>query len=100
MRQVRYHPKASHEALKSARFYDHKRPGLGMEFFSEVDAAVQAPQGNPSRPACDPNGIRSWRLHRFPFRVYYVIDPDTIRILAVAHLRRKPGYWRQRIIQS
>src|SRR3954470_19616713 len=99
MQEVRYHPKASAEAMKSAYFYDGKQAGLGEEFFEDLDIAVRSLQSIWSRHAPDVNGVRSRRLQRFPFRVYYVVDPDRIRILAVAHLRRKPGYWRRRIDQ-
>ena len=99
MREIRFHPKASDEAFQSARFYEQKRAGLGMEFFSELDRTASHIQTNPFRPPADKDQVRSWRLQRFPFRVYYVADPEIIRVLAVAHLRREPGYWRQRLNQ-
>lgn len=40
--------------------------------------------------------IRRFPLHRFPFALIYRIDGDRLRILAVAHRRRRPGYWSQR----
>jgi hypothetical protein len=34
---------------------------------------------------------------RFPFALVYRIAPDdSLRVLAVAHDKRKPGYWRSR----
>jgi hypothetical protein len=97
MRQVKYHPKALAEAFHSARYYDRQRNGLGAEFFDELDRTVGELRSAPLRPRADEDGVRSWRLRRFLFRVYYVVDPNRIRALAVAHLRRRPGYWRTRL---
>ncbi len=97
MPEVKYHPKALAEAFRSAHHYDRQKPGLGGEFFDELDRTVTELQAHPERRPADKDGVRSWRLHRFPFRAYYALDPSRIRILAVAHLKRRPGYWRHRI---
>jgi hypothetical protein len=36
-------------------------------------------------------------LHRFPFSVVYLDDPELITIIGVAHSERKPGYWKGRL---
>ena len=87
-REIKYHPKALAEAFKSARYYNRRSPGLGAEFFEEIDLVVRQP---------DANGMRSWPMKRFWFRIYYFLDPNRIRILAVAHPKRRSGYWRQRM---
>ena len=96
MLEIKYHPKAHAESFKSARFYNRRVPGLGKEFFDELDSTIRQLQSDPLRAAPDADGIRSWRVRRFPFRVYYVVDPNRIRVLAVAGLKRRPGYWRPR----
>lgn len=95
--EIKYHPKALAEAFKSARYYNHQQEGLGAGFFDALDFCVVQLGQEPLRQKPDEDGVRSWRLRRFPFRVYYVIDPNRIRILAVAHLKRRRGYWRQRV---
>jgi mRNA-degrading endonuclease RelE of RelBE toxin-antitoxin system len=95
--EIKYHPKALAEAFRSARYYNRQEEGLGAEFFNAVDFCVGQLRQDPLRQKPDEDGVRSWRLRRFPFRVYYAVDPNRIRILAVAHLKRRPGYWRQRL---
>jgi plasmid stabilization system protein ParE len=97
MPEIKYHPKARAEAFRTAEFYQKRVPGLGAEFFDELERTVEQLLQDPLRRPADPDGIRNWRLKRFPFRVYYAFDAERIRILAVAHLRRQTGYWRQRI---
>ena len=96
-REIKYHPKALAEAFKSARYYNRRSLGLGAEFFEEIDSVVRQLQVDPSRQKPDANGVRSWPMKRFWFRIYYFLDPNRIRILAVAYPKRRPGYWRQRM---
>jgi toxin ParE1/3/4 len=35
-------------------------------------------------------------VRRFPFVVFYAEDEAAIRLIAVAHGRRRPGFWRKR----
>ena len=91
MREIKHHPKALAETFHSARYYDRQRRGLGAEFFNELDHAIAQLRADPLRRPADEDGVRSWRLRRFPFRAYYVVDPGCIRVLAVANLRRRPG---------
>lgn len=97
MMEVKYHPKALAEIFQSADWYDKRQPGLGNELFQELDLSVLQITNDPERFVPDADGVRSVRLSRFPFRVRYVIDPDRIRILAVAHAKRRPGYWQKRM---
>jgi plasmid stabilization system protein ParE len=43
------------------------------------------------------HGTRRFVLHRFPFSIIYLDDPDVLVIIAVAHSKRKPGYWKRRL---
>ncbi len=58
-----------------------------------LDSISQAPQRWPKYLY----GTRRFVLHRFPFSVVYLDDPDMVNIVAVAHHKRKPGYWKQRL---
>jgi plasmid stabilization system protein ParE len=44
----------------------------------------------------DEDAIRRHVLRHFPYTVFYEIRGNTVTVLAVAHQRRKPGYWRER----
>jgi mRNA-degrading endonuclease RelE of RelBE toxin-antitoxin system len=37
--------------------------------------------------------LRQFHLRRFPYKLIYRVDDDNLRIIAVAHIRRRPGYW-------
>jgi plasmid stabilization system protein ParE len=91
-----FHPEAEAEMRAAARWYEERRPRLGEAFLRSVERAVAAVQDNPSIGAAIGSGLRWFLLRRFRYAVIYTVANDSLVILAVAHLRRLPGYWRER----
>lgn len=60
-----------------------------VEVFDAIDRIGEAPLGRTA----DAGGLRKRVLHRFPYSVIYEVHADTVTVLAVAHHRRRPGYW-------
>ena len=96
--RVEFGPEASAELEDAAQWYEERRPGLGLTFLAAVDIAVESlarwPRSGapvPSLPA-DLNARRV-PVGRFPYYVAYIVTGDLIRVLAVAHERRRPVYW-------
>ena len=85
------------EVDEAAAWYEAAREGLAAEFLDEFDAAVRRIAEFPH--AWQPIGerMRQHRLNRFPYGIVYQVREDEIAILAVAHLHRRPRYWRDRI---
>jgi len=102
MHVLSIHPVVYEELESARRWYAEKSPALGDEFLDEIDFAFNAIQATPEIwPPFDRfGGIRHFIVHRFPFGVFYRFSTDTIQILAVGHLHRRPGYWKTRIRQS
>jgi plasmid stabilization system protein ParE len=50
-----------------------------------------------SVPRCPALQIRRYVLHRFPYYVAYLVVADRIRILTVAHQKRRPSFWYRRL---
>lgn len=73
-----------------------REPGLGLDFATQVHAAIQRALSFPSAWQEMSSVIRRALVHRFPYGVLYVAEPDHLLIVAVMHLHRKPGYWRHR----
>ena len=61
--------------------------------------AINAIVTNPSRYPFTDQGVRVYRLKKFPFRLYYTFDAEAeiICIYAVMHEKRRPDYWRTRL---
>lgn len=76
-------------------WYEEHGQGLGGELLEVVERALDEIREAPERwPLWKAN--RSYRrrvLRRFPYSIFYVVDPDVIIIVALAHHKRRPGYW-------
>jgi plasmid stabilization system protein ParE len=95
--RVRVLPEAEREAEAAADWYEQRRPGLGIEFVAELVAVLDGLVESPERHGrlADHPAYRRARLRRFPFSAVFTIHGDEIEVVAVAHGRRFPGYWRR-----
>lgn len=89
------------ELRAAARWYELRREGLGAEFLSAADRAVDRIRRFPTSGGlvvdADPSlGIRHLLFEQFPYAILYVELPQQIRIIAFAHTSRAPGYWKSR----
>jgi toxin ParE1/3/4 len=94
-----FHPQALDEFRESAEFYELRRTGLGATFTLEIEAAIQRILEAPQRWRTLEQDVRTCRTNTFPYAILYTIESDSILILAVMHLHREPGYWRNRLHQ-
>lgn len=92
-----FDPDAKKEFLDSVAYYEEQRSGLGSRFKTTVESAVVDICDHPFRYRTMRPPFKRYLLQKFPFSIIYTIEPDHIRIVAVAHIRRKPEYWSDRI---
>jgi toxin ParE1/3/4 len=94
----RYNEVAELELKEAAQFYEKRSSGLGLEFLEEVDAGITRILRAPLLWLDEGDGIRRYRIRRFPYALFYrMTGSEEVEIVAVADLRRKPGYWRDRL---
>jgi plasmid stabilization system protein ParE len=96
VKSVELHPDAAEEARDATAYYEGLQPGLGDDFRTELQAAFTRIQQNPQLYAAESGSIRVCPLHRFPYSVYYEEFDDRLWVAAIAHQRRRPGYWSRR----
>jgi plasmid stabilization system protein ParE len=95
--RLEFHPEAELELIEAAVYYDKQIPGLGERFESEIRYVTDLLLDQPEiGPPADPD-LRKFIMTRFPFTLYYSVTADTLRIEAVAHQSRRPGYWKSRV---
>jgi len=95
-RSVVFHPEASEEALEAQGWYAVRSELAAEAFGHEMDLVVRRVAEAPERYPRHLHGTRRLVFPRFPFDLVYLESVDLVRIVAVAHHRRRPGYWRQR----
>ncbi len=91
------HEEANREFRAALDYYLELSPDLGVSFYREMERLMNEVCEHPHAfRVFDPPARRHFTT-RFPYGIIYLVLPDTIWILAVMHLHRAPGYWRQRL---
>ena len=80
----------------AARWYEAQRPNLGNEFLDEAVSAFERIGGSPLSYPDAYRGLRRALLRRFPFAVYYRVEPQIVSVIAVMHSARSPNRWQAR----
>jgi len=93
---VTFHEAARFEISEAVVFYNNQSPGLGDALAAEVRVAVAKIIANPDAGFPVRPSIRRHLLGRFPYSVLYAATGERLRVLAVMHQRRRPGYWDDR----
>ena len=97
MKEYQFLPEAEEEMNESAQFYERRSEGLGEDFLDEVQHTVDSLLAFPQSGPVVSENLRRRILRRFPFGLLYAIEAERIVIVAVAHLKRRPGYWKDRV---
>ncbi len=94
---LRVHPLAARELLTAARWCDRERPGSGSQLRNAVRHTFRRVATAPRQGSPYLHGTRRFLVHRFPYSTVYITLESSGHIVAVAHHKRRPGYWRKRL---
>ena len=93
----RFLPPAEDEMTDASGFYESASVGLGLDFLDDLQRVLDMLREHPGLGRPVGRGLRRAVLRRFPFSLIYAEEPDAILVVAVAHQKRRPGYWRERL---
>jgi len=91
-----FHEAAEDEFLLAIDYYESQQPGLGLQFSRELYASITRICEHPIAWEQLDSELRRCITSRFPYGLVYRIVGDSIQIMAVMHLSRKPGYFSDR----
>jgi toxin ParE1/3/4 len=91
-----FHPAAAEELMAAVQIYEEQAAGLGADLNAEVKRLTNLLCSTPRIGERLDTIHRRFPLQRFPFGVIFRVDGELLRIIAVAHRRRRPGHWRSR----
>ena len=97
MIQVIFHPDAKEELENGIFYYDSQVFGLGYNFLEEVERSIKKIHKFPKCGKVFRNNIRQIVLQRFPYMILYIFKENQIYVVAVAHQKQKPYYWKSRL---
>ncbi|MBS0171358.1 MAG: type II toxin-antitoxin system RelE/ParE family toxin [Nitrospira sp.] len=94
--EVFFHPAAVEEAQAARAWYLERSISAADSFLAELDHAIEAIAQTPDRWPGFVHGTRRYVFHHFPFQLIYRVSAGHVQIIAIAHGRRRPGYWKAR----
>jgi len=96
-RRFEYLAEAVEDAAEAFRWYNERSPAAADGFWLELRRARQLVAERPETWNPYLHSTRCFRLNRFPYGLVYIERGDRVIGVAVAHLKRRPGYWRKRL---
>ncbi len=96
MARVELHPEAIEELEASAEWYLERSAKAAQGFAISVERALQKVSDDPDRFPKVGSRHRACNLMKYPFQVVYRKEGDRVFVVAIAHAKRRPGYWRRR----
>jgi len=94
--KLEFHPDARDEFVAAAAYYDAAVSGLGDRFLLAVRRATDLLLTHPMVGTPRSENARGVRVTGFPYDVVYPVGADAVQVLAIAHQRRRPGFWKDR----
>jgi len=95
---ISFHPEAAEEFEAAVDWYEERESGLGLDFAVEIHATIHRASAMPDAWTRLSDNVCRVLVKRFPYGVLYEQRGTSLLVLAVMHLRRKPGYWTTRRI--
>jgi toxin ParE1/3/4 len=92
------HPAALEEAQAAVEWYGQRSRRAAERFVDELDAAMDRIARNPAQYPSFDSRTRRMVLRRFPFVIIFRQTALRMEVIAIAHGRRRPGYWRDRLV--
>ena len=96
MKTVIFHREAEIEAAQAAVFYGEQQELLGSRFVVAIEEGLSRIRLNPFMFPVAEDDVSRCLIRSFPFAILFRVIDERIVIVAVMHLRRNPGYWKER----
>jgi plasmid stabilization system protein ParE len=96
LKDLHIQPAAVRDAETAPKWYEAQRPGLGIEFILELDAAIEKAVEAPETYELKYRKVRRVLMRRFPYAVYFVLERNVVEVFAILHQHRDPTTWQSR----
>ena len=91
--RVIFRPAADRDIDGAFSWYERQQVGLGNQFLTSLNNTVEMIRAGPESYPVVRHSIRRAVLGRFPYLVFYVVEPDRVVVLACLHASRDPDAW-------
>jgi plasmid stabilization system protein ParE len=98
--KIRQLAEAGRDLEEALDYYAEVNPTLCTALLFEVEQALRRIVEFPEAWRSLGSGLRSHAIGRFPYAVIYRQEPGHVLVVAYAHYRRSPRFWRTRLQDS
>jgi len=95
--RIEFLEEAQFELDESVEYYNNEVEGLGETFLQEVLHAIDRIVKFPEAWHPFSKNTRRCQTRRFPYGLIYTVLNNTILIISVSNLHRKPNHWKERV---
>jgi toxin ParE1/3/4 len=99
-RRPELHPEALAEADAGVLWYLDRSPRVAERFIAAIDTALERICEAPERWPPYVAGTRRYVMLKFPYFIVYKVTPQAVYVYAIAHAKRRPDYWKERLAES
>jgi toxin ParE1/3/4 len=92
-----FHSEAEKEYSEAASYYFQINSELAGRFYDEIERLIHDIRAQAQRFRIFDFPARRRFSTVFPYAILFIDQPDRIWIAAVMHMKRRPGYWRERL---
>ena len=96
MLEIEFHEHADEELKAATIFYESRQSGLGAILLQRISEGCGLLRARPLAGRVMFDDFRRILIRQFPYSLVYRLERDRIYLIAVAHLSRRPGYWKER----
>lgn len=96
MNNIRFLEPAKIELDDAFDWYEMEQSGLGRRFLAEIQVALKRITAFPDSCSSISPSLRRCLVRKFPYMLVYGLEEDTVVVVAVAHMHRRPNYWKGR----
>jgi plasmid stabilization system protein ParE len=90
-------PEAEADLAEGFGWYERRRSGLGHDFLNELKALLTRIEQNPMGHTAIYRNVRMALVRRYPYKVLYLFEANTVEVIGVVHAKRQPRFWQERI---
>jgi len=84
------------ELIQAQDWYEGEVPGLGRRFRQAIDTLAERMSANPRQFPVVFKSVRRALLRRFPYALFFVVEEQTLFVIACFHASRDPLQWQRR----
>lgn len=90
-------PEAEEDLVAAFSWYEDKRQGLGYDFLLQVEAGLKYVERLPKTHPASYKETRKHLIKRFPYKIIYIINRETVVVLAILHGKRSFELLKKRV---